>query len=310
MTKRGAFCLLVTVLLLGLVVWKAGVHRFVAAFAQPDYVVVALAFAFTPAVILLKAFRWHLLARSQVPGASFRTSLKSYLTGLFLAMVTPLSAGEMARGVYTSASRRVELTGLVFVDKLFDLTAVCLCGCAGLVLLGQPALGIGGAGAILCGWLMAPSAVRWFSSLRLAANRPVIRRVSEALAELKGRLVTACILIAAANFVVYYVQVYVVFQSFGQPIPLRATAAFPVITLSTIIPYAIGGLGIRELTAQELLSLFRSFALGDVLHVAFVSGGSPLGVVNGYTDTPYQDWDAIFALQPVFVFVEAVILEV
>ena len=260
MSKRGAACLVVTVLLLGAVVWRAGAGRFAAAFAQPNYLVVAAAFAFTPVVILLKAFRWHLLVRSQIADAAFVASLKSYLTGLLLAVLTPLSAGEVARGVYTSATRRVELTGLVLVDKLFDLTAVCVCGCAGLMLLDWAAWGAAGLALIAVAWVVGMACVGWLSRSRWSTRYALVGRVSSAMSALRGRLVAMCLSIAVVNFAVYYTQVYVVFRSFGEAMPLAATAAFPVITLSTIIPFAIGGLGIRELAAQVLLS---RFGIGD-----------------------------------------------
>ncbi len=256
MRKRGVACLLVTIVLLGVCVWWAGAGKFVEAFKLPNYGVVALALLFTPVLILLKASRWHMLVRSQIADAAFAGSLKSYLTGLMLAAITPLSAGEVARGVYVSATRRVELTGLVLVDKFFDLTAVCLCGCAGIALLGYPWIGAAAAAAIGVAWCIARRVMVWLAASEWAARRHLVSRIAEALGALHGALIAKCLAVALVNFVVYYVQVYVVFRSFGQPLPLAAVSAFPLITLSTVIPFAVGGLGIRELCAQVLLAQF------------------------------------------------------
>ncbi|MBM4084109.1 MAG: hypothetical protein FJ272_04910, partial [Planctomycetes bacterium] len=90
MTLSNLFKVLFTVGLLALIVALFGPGKMARAFEGADYALTALAFLLTPVVIFLKAFRWHVLARSKLPGIPFLTSLKSYLAGLALAVVTPL----------------------------------------------------------------------------------------------------------------------------------------------------------------------------------------------------------------------------
>jgi hypothetical protein len=75
-----------------------------------------------------------------------------------------------------------------------------------------------------------------------------------AVKEIPVALLFKCLGVALVNFAFYYVQVYLMVRAFSEHVGLSAVAWFPTITLSTIIPYAIGGLGIRELVAAYWLS--------------------------------------------------------
>jgi uncharacterized membrane protein YbhN (UPF0104 family) len=78
----------------------------------------------------------------------------------------------------------------------------------------------------------------------------------EALRAVSPGLIAKCLGIAFVNFAVYYFQVYLMLKAFAADFPVQAVCLLPIPTLSTILPYAIGGLGIRELTAGLLLQPF------------------------------------------------------
>ena len=156
MNARNLFKVVFTLALVGLVIVIAGPRNILRAFQGTDPLFILLALPLTPVCIFFKAYRWHLLARSRIAGLGFLPSFKSYMAGLTLAVVTPMSSGELARGLHLDPKRGLELTGLVTVDKFLDLAAVGTYGCLGLFYLLGPfprvlcVLAIGG---MTVGWL-------------------------------------------------------------------------------------------------------------------------------------------------------------
>jgi uncharacterized membrane protein YbhN (UPF0104 family) len=261
MNPQKAFKIAVTLGLVALVIALAGPRRIVGAFQGADYRLVLLALLFTPVCIFFKAYRWHLLARSRIQGLGFLPSFKSYMAGLTLAVITPVSAGELARGHHLDPKRGIELVGLVTIDKFLDLAAVGTYGFLGFMYLFPLPVKLVSGLAIACltgGWLFLRPAARLFERLLRAAPDSRLGRFFAAVKDVSIPLIFKCLDVAFINFAFYYFQVYLVVRAFARgPVALSAVAFFPAITLSTIIPYAIGGVGIRELTAALLLSPYN-----------------------------------------------------
>jgi uncharacterized membrane protein YbhN (UPF0104 family) len=58
------------------------------------------------------------------------------------------------------------------------------------------------------------------------------------------------------GFTIFYLQAFVLLRAFWPQATWAVVPYFPIITLSTILPIAIGGVGIREWTAILLLRQF------------------------------------------------------
>lgn len=259
MTAKSLFKIIFTLALVTLVVLLAGPGNIARAFRGADPVYILLALPLTPVCIFLKAYRWHLLARSRIPGLGFLPSFKSYMAGLTLAVITPVSSGELARGLHLDPKRGLELTGLVTVDKFLDLAAVGSYGCLGFLYLCPLPGKMICAVAIACmtvGWLFLGPATTILEQLFRARPDSRLGQFFASVKQVSVSLVYQCLCVAFINFAFYYLQVYLVVRAFAPQVGLSAVALFPTITLSTIIPYAIGGLGIRELTAAVLLSWY------------------------------------------------------
>jgi uncharacterized membrane protein YbhN (UPF0104 family) len=260
MNPKTIFKILFTLALVGLVVVLAGPGNIVRAFRGAELLLILLALPLTPVCIFFKAYRWHLLARSRIPGLGFPASFKSYMAGLTLAVITPMSAGELARGHHLDPRRGAELIGLVTVDKFLDLAAVGTYGCLGFIYLFPAPIKVLCALAILAmtaGWLFLRPAAGALQRLLRAAPESRLGRFFAAVKDVSIPLIFTCLSVAFINFAFYYLQVYLVVYAFAKhSVALGAIAFFPTITLSTIIPYAIGGLGVRELTAALLLSRY------------------------------------------------------
>jgi len=86
---------------------------------------------------LFKIRKWMLLARVQLPTFTFWNAVRSFYKGMTLAVITPFSVGELGRGVMATKSNKVELSGLVILDKAFDLATVAMFSMMGFAILSR-----------------------------------------------------------------------------------------------------------------------------------------------------------------------------
>ena len=222
-----------------------------------------LSLLFTPGVIGIKTLRWLLLARTQGP-ISFQEALRSYLAGLTLAVLTPLAAGEAGRGLFVRTGDRAGLTGKVVLDKLVDLSTVSIFAGIGLTLTEEPAVRAVGVvifSGVVVAWggmlgllpkLEVPIAGAdggWLTSFRISA-------IVSGLTSTPRSQLALNMALSLAGFTIFYSQAFVLLLAFWSEAPLTVVPYFPIITLSTILPIAIGGVGIREWTAILLLRRF------------------------------------------------------
>ncbi|MEO2005905.1 MAG: lysylphosphatidylglycerol synthase domain-containing protein [Candidatus Poribacteria bacterium] len=95
-----------------------------------DPLVVAVAVLPSLPFVLLKSYKWHRLAVRIAPDTSFMRSVRSFLIGTAASLVTPGRLGEFTR-VVSFPERRKELLALIVVDKMVDVSVLCLL-CAGV----------------------------------------------------------------------------------------------------------------------------------------------------------------------------------
>lgn len=253
-----------TLLLLALLVWWVNPRQVIAALQACNLRMLAYAAALTPIVIGIKVARWTLLARSLEPNFPVATAIRSYLAGLFLATVTPLAAGEAARSLFVTSDKRAQLTGKTILEKLVDLASLSLFGGIGLFVVGT-SLQLA-AGIVACLGFVAFCAIVFFIAPRFSGQvealaaaggiKSKIGRVLDGIVHTGHGQLTANILLACCGFIVYFTQGLLVLQAFAPDCPARVMVFLPIITLSTILPIGIGGIGVREGTAVLLLAQF------------------------------------------------------
>lgn len=260
---------IITALLGGLIVLWIGPSRIVDTLLTSNPSLVALSLAFTPAVIGIKTLRWQLLVGPEA-NFSYFEALRSYLAGLTLASVTPGAAGEAGRGLFVRRGNRAELTGKVIIDKLVDLFSVTLLASGGLLLVGTPAARIVGL-VLLSGVVLATCAAFWGLRLwgkRLTEDRyPWLKRfhlssIISGITSIRKSQLIMNVLLSFLGFAIYYSQAFVMLKAFWRASSWEVVPYFPTITLSTILPIAISGVGVREWTAVLLL---RHFAIPEAV---------------------------------------------
>jgi len=251
--------IVITVLCFALMFWYIGVGKLIDTFLGASWAMIAVALALTPVCLFVKTIRWFFLARSVDESITYKDAVLSYLAGLCLAVITPFATGELARGCYFKD--RASSTGKVFIDKLVDLTVVAVFTLVGILFtVGYIQIKLVSAAAliiIIAIWFIRKSFSRLCKTISNRTGIESFSRIGIAFSEINTKLLFNIFLLAFLFFALFYFQAYVILTAFFEHPPIATTLFFPLITLSTIIPVTIGGLGIREWAAALLLKQFN-----------------------------------------------------
>ena len=254
------FKVLLTVSGVAYIIWLAQPERVVGYFLTIDLGLLGLAVFIKPLTDTLKIRKWQLLAQKQLPSFSFWQALRSFYIGIALAVVTPFAIGELGRGAFASEKDRTELAGLVLFDKVLDLGTVALYSSVGLaVLYDQPLIALAVLIAYFCIIAFIHRIVAAFEALNYFGfgQAPFVQRFASSVKSIDPKLALRVAGLSLGYFVLFYLQAAIIMAAYGESFPLEAVLLFPIITLSTILPITIGGVGIREGTAILLLQRYH-----------------------------------------------------
>ncbi len=250
--------IVITLLCFGLMFWYIGVDKLIDTFLNASWILLAVALAMTPVCLFVKTIRWYYLARSVDDSITYKDAVLSYLAGLCLAVITPFATGELARGCYFKD--RAASTGKVFIDKLVDLTVVAIFTLAGILFtvgyIQIKFISIAALVILITIWFIRKSFSRFCEFLSKRFKIAAIAKIGAAFAEIETKLLIKIFALAFLFFAMFYFQAFVILNAFFNQPPIATILFFPLITLSTIIPVTIGGLGIREWAAALLLKQF------------------------------------------------------
>ena len=235
----------------------------------------ALALLLYPLLVLLKAWRWHMLLQQQGIEYGLPSAFLAYNSSLAVGYVTPGRLGEFVKALYLRNDLGLT-TGRAFssvlLDRLLDLYALLLTALAGiavftmpqsLVALVVPVLVATGLGPLL---ILVPGISRRLTALVARAATcfvPAQHRGDIALSfsgfqtgmeELLDVRLLLPLALTVIGYVVFYGQCYLLAESLELPISY-GFAAFCVSlgSLMALLPVSISGLGVRDLTFIAIL---------------------------------------------------------
>lgn len=219
---------------------------------------------------LLNAYKWGLVLRAMGYHLPFPSLARVFFIGMFANLFLPTSIGGDVVRVGLIALAGVPLsTGMlsVLVQRFTGLLAMLLNGFAGGIAAGSQlgssgrALVVAAACAAATVMLATAAAVaerRWKLAERLptALGRPV-GRIGQGLRDLAAapRLFGAVLLVS----LVYQGLMVALNAGLGLAVGLRLDVVHwlwvvPLVTLGEMLPFGLGGIGPREVVAQQLLT--------------------------------------------------------
>ncbi|MCP5095929.1 MAG: flippase-like domain-containing protein [Chloroflexi bacterium] len=231
----------------------------------------------------ISAYRWRILLRTRGSDASILFLIESYIVGMFFNNFLPSTIGGDSYRAYDAhrlGQSKSSAVAVVFVDRFLGLVAMMLF--ALLALFGANELidsipllslwvSLGLLGMLVFLWLifMPPKWLPTFvANLKLPFGNK-IKGIIEAFLAFQGQgaaLVKALFLsiLLQANVVIYY---YIIAEAMGLPIPFFSFFLIvPLVTIITMLPISVNGIGVRENT---YVFLFAAFAVLQPEAVAF-----------------------------------------
>ena len=242
-----------TVALVGILYHRLDFHRIVNLRQVVDWGVLPIAAALMLPFVLLKAFKWRQLLKTNQPQTSYTLALRSFLIGMGASLFTPARAGELAR-VACFPKRRLEVFTLVLVDKFIDMSAllgVCLLS---LMLL-APWLGLVGIFGLGCLWLLVYTGFSLTKSAKWISQKSWLAGRVHLLRQLPRQLIALNICFACICFGLMSLQFYLLLSSL-ETVGWQVGLMLPIILVVSSLPISIMGLGLREGTAALFLSRY------------------------------------------------------
>ncbi|NIS79406.1 MAG: flippase-like domain-containing protein, partial [Anaerolineales bacterium] len=225
-------------------------------------------------LISIKTVRWQGILRAQAIALPLTEALIAYFASLFIGFLTPGRLGEFSRALYISEERNTR-PGVAFssvlADRLFDLYALLLVGCAALYSLGTDRLQ---AYLLILFFiaLTAPFALflydRFFLWLRQLGQRiGIVGRnlfaedgwlvgMRDGLMRMSVSWLLVSMVLTVLSYGVFFGQCYLLSRAVGIRLGfMPITYAVALGSLVTLLPFSISGLGTREATITAYLAL-------------------------------------------------------
>ena len=244
--------LLVSVALLGWLAWRSDWEQIASTFGALRLELWLAAVGLYGLTQLISACRWQMLAQPLGFERSLHQYTAFYFIGMYFNLFLPTSVGgDVVRAWYLdgSSGRRLCAFLSVLVDRLSGLLVLLGLACVAIIFCPVPldtwivASVLGTAGCAVLGLISLPMAARWtqpfgrlrrlVEGVRLYQSKPTLLALTTGLS----------LVVQAANVVL----VWLVGRAIDAPVPASYYwIAVPMVTLLTMLPISLNGMGIRE----------------------------------------------------------------
>jgi uncharacterized membrane protein YbhN (UPF0104 family) len=214
--------------------------------------------------IHLKVVRWKAILRVRGIHYGTRRAWVSFLTSLYLGLLTPGRVGDLLRAQYLRHDLEVpyaEGVASVVVDRLCDLYVLVVFVAVGCVRYAPVLTGglawITWAGVVATALgplvLIVPGVAeavlgRAFARLSPDGGDDGLARFLAAVRANVGRPLLFTLPLTVATFVVNYLQGFLIARAIGVPLTLLdATCLLAIASLLGLLPISVSGVGVREL---------------------------------------------------------------
>jgi uncharacterized membrane protein YbhN (UPF0104 family) len=268
--------LLVSVTLLGWLIWRTDWDQVRQAFAHLRLELWLAALGLYMVAQVASGLRWKILARPLGFTQSLRHFLGFTFIGMYFNLMLPTSVGgDVARAWYLDggSGRRLVAFLSVFVDRVSGLLVLLALACVAMLFcpvrdlpLWIPCCVWGSAAASVAALAALPVLGRWVRRLDRA------RRLGEGARLYVGRprLMAGATLMSIIVQVVNVMIVCLVGRAIGVSVPASYYWVFvPMVTLLTMLPVSLNGMGIRE-GGMTLFLAPLGIPTGTILSLSFL----------------------------------------
>jgi hypothetical protein len=226
-------------------------------------------------ILIIKAYRWNYIKRTQKIDYRLSDSILMYGSGLYIGLLTPGRIGDFIKVIYlkNDGNSTGKSFVSVFVDRLADISFLFLVGYFGMFFFSQYLK----QQIIFITLLVAFSFIILFM---LFIKRKFFKKLTKKLfnffipnkhkekikinfnefyydlRKIRLKTIGVVFFITIAGWIVYFIQMFLIAKSIGVDISFFTMALFSCIAgLITLIPVSISGIGTRDLMMIFLFSL-------------------------------------------------------
>jgi uncharacterized membrane protein YbhN (UPF0104 family) len=250
------FQILVSIAVLGIVLWHVPVEKLLVAAQSADLIWLLAALATTLAMLSVRHVKWYRLLRAAGLPVAPKDSLRSLLCGFALSVPTPGRLGEFGRCLFLPEGMRSQVFQLNILERVLDAWAIFTFAVASLTVIqlrprGAFALAVWL--AVLPVFLGMPGLLSSLSERRIwRGNLGVhLREGSRALAGIRAAPFAGWSLLTTSLDLLIF---YFLLQAFHHTVFPVALTVFPWMIIAGSLPIAVGGIGPREGVAAFLLA--------------------------------------------------------
>lgn len=234
-------------------------------FGQANWLLVSLGFLLFLLAQVLRTMRWHLLIACQKPDVPFWATLNAMFVGLFMNLVLPAElGGDVVRGLWLdkAVGSRSATFASVLADRIMGMLTMAVLAAVAIVMgarhttTSTTMLVIGLCVALITFTAAAASerVARLLARLDFFPKRfdigGRILRFGTALRVYRGtpRTIVWALFWSLIFQAAVYESYWVLAQGLGLNAPMWSFFAFvPLITIITMVPASLGGIGAREI---------------------------------------------------------------
>lgn len=209
---------------------------------------------------LVRVWSFMLVTNHRGGLVGFRQAAYLTLVGSAAALVLPGGSGELFKAHVggRSLDEPEHLTVASLLDKLTSLAAVAAMGVAGALAARMPWLALA-SGALCAAALLlvfVPRLVPWRLLTRITAPGTDARAERiESAHRMPSGLLVGVLAVSLAGWAVSYLMIYAVARAFVVDVSVGYIFAIaPLVTISTLLPLSVAGVGISQLTLVALLT--------------------------------------------------------
>lgn len=243
------------------VAYKLGWHNLTDTFAKISLPVLGVGVCLYLAAQILSSWRWAIVSRVLGFKGSFWNYNSLYFLGMFYNLFLPTGyGGDVVKVLYQATDRRppskIFSAITIFLDRLSGLAALLLIGgIASLELKDQ----LGMYRVLMCGCLVAMIAGA-LALLFLLPKFSFVPRKLRFMALIMRKKSASFIPIGLLSLVIQLLNIFIytmVFQSLAAHLTFaQVVFAYAVVTIATLLPVSINGLGVRESGWAGLVTTF------------------------------------------------------
>lgn len=250
-----------SLVLVGLLVWRIDWHQVATAFAKLDVRYWLLALGLYVLTQGVSALRWQMLGRTLGLGGRWSEYLGHYFVGMFFNLVLPTSVGgDVVRawylgreeGVEPAKGRRTAAFLSVLADRVNGFAVLIIVACMAALCCPTPLPGwivatVDGMGAACLLGLAALPLLPWLRNVLSAYPRLAGLLDGANLCLRDRRAMVGVTLLSLVVQLANVVLAWLIGEGLGLPVPLLYYGVLiPLVSLLTLLPISLNGMGLRE----------------------------------------------------------------